>query len=65
MSKTFQELSTRLPEGCVKYRITFRGTGNPDDDHEIRGIEFLDKNNRMLFSIGHTELPEFSVEEGK
>ena len=54
-TKTFLGSLEQLPPGAVFVRYTFRGTGNPDDDHEILGVSYYNALGQLMMSVGHIE----------
>jgi len=64
VSKTFLGSREMLPPGAVFVRYTLRGTGNPDDDHEILGVSYYNALGQLMLSFGHVEEQSFGhVEE--
>jgi hypothetical protein len=41
-----------FPHGAVAYQLMLRGSGSPEDDHDILGITFLGQDGNVLFVIG-------------
>jgi hypothetical protein len=46
-----------LPQGTVKYNLFFKGSGDPNEEHEIMRVEFLDKDDQVIFGVGHEQEP--------
>lgn len=52
------------PPDAVSMEIVFSGSGNPEDDHDIVGVTWRDKNGHIVFSVGHDAEEHSKVHSG-